>query len=103
MNTAQDYADVAEDVFWRGITRLKVEKNTVSFMVENWENECGDDPFAYEFDLEINDDGEGVDLGVSPMGGSCQYGGGYEKGLDTPSKFKWALECAYDHSWRNWY
>ena len=97
--TAENFKSAMEDVFWRdGGATIGKNRNKVKITVPYWDHDCSDDPSAFEFIFNIKNE----TLEANPIPHKYMWGGEYTHGLDTPEKVRYALECAYDHQWRNW-
>ena len=99
MVSAEEIKSAMEDVFWRERgASISQDGKKVTMSVENWDKDCSDDPYAFQFEFTV-----GVEFICTPQGGNGRnWGTPYEKGLDTYEKVRYACECAYEHNWRNW-
>lgn len=100
MISAEEIKSAIEDVFWRdNDARISENGKKVTMMVENWERECSDDPYAYEFEFDLNE----MEFTCTGHGGNGRnWGTPYYGGLNTYEKVRYACECAYEHNWRHW-
>jgi len=100
MITAEQVKSILEDELgdWNDNASISEDGKKVTMMVENWDRDCSDDPYAWEFEFNIG--GEFYCTGVG--GNGRNWGTPYEAGLDTYEKVRYACECAKEHNWRNW-
>jgi len=101
---AEDIARIMSNELgdWNENARISEDGKTIRLVAGNY-RECSDDPFAYEYEMTLNDEGEVEEFMVTPQGGNGRnWGCPYEAGLDTLEKIRYACECAEEHNWRNW-
>ena len=102
--TAKEVADILEYELgdWNDSARISEDGKKITLQVENPHRECGDDPYAYLYEFEI--EGDYVEFLCTGVGGNGRnWGTPYDgAGLDTLEKVRYACECAERHNWRNW-
>lgn len=99
MLTAKEIKETLDSEFGGRAATISEDGMLVTLETENWDRQCGDDPYAYRFEYDLKID----EIYCTPIGGNGRnWGTPYNAGKETYEKLRYACECALEHNWRNW-